>query len=191
MKVKKAKGTDEEIGELLSRVVSGKMKQADVAKKLGISQAAVSKRIKKMQRRTTYTAIATNKIDKIVDGNVNIIDQLKNINTHANNLLKDLIPTIDNIIDHKKTGEEYEDIDPDLIAKKKRGDAQLAVKLMAEIRSQLGLMMDIYEMLYSLEGAAQFQQTVLDALEKVDPEIRKEVIAELNKKHSLRAALRF
>ncbi|MCK5232101.1 MAG: hypothetical protein KAR13_17650 [Desulfobulbaceae bacterium] len=70
-------------------------------------------------------------------------------------------------------------------------DAHLFVKLMAEIRNQLRLMMDVYEMLYSLEGAAQFQQAVLETLEEVDPELRKTVIARLNEKSALRSALRF
>lgn len=70
-------------------------------------------------------------------------------------------------------------------------DAHLSVKLMAEIRNQLRLMMDVYEMLYSLEGAAQFQQTVLEVLEECDPGLRQQTIIKLNEKSSLRAALRF
>jgi len=70
-------------------------------------------------------------------------------------------------------------------------DAHLSVKLMAEIRNQLRLMMDGYVMLYSREGAAQFQQTILEVLEECSPELRKKAIAKLNEKSSLRAALRF
>ena len=91
-----------------------------------------------------------------------MVEQLKEINTKARELLDEAVD-----------------------------DAHLFVKLMAEIRNQLRLMMDVYEMLYSLEGAAQFQQAVLETLEEVDPELRKTVIARLNEKSALRSALRF
>ena len=91
-----------------------------------------------------------------------MVEQLKEINTKARELLDEAVD-----------------------------DAHLFVKLMAEIRNQLRLMMDVYEMLYSLEGAAQFQQAVLETLEEVNPELRKTVIARLNEKSALRSALRF
>jgi predicted transcriptional regulator len=135
--------------------------QSLAAKDMGVSRQAVSTRLKQLRGRTTY-AIAAANVQQAVDSKLDVVEQLKSINQTAQDLLA-----------------QTED------------DAHLSVKLMAEIRNQLRLMMDVYEMLYSLEGAAQFQQTVLEVLEDCDPELRKKVVAKLNEKSSLRAALRF
>ncbi len=135
--------------------------QSQAAKELGVSRQAVSVRLKQLRGRTTYAVAAAN-VQRAVDSKLDVVEQLKSINLTAQDLLA-----------------QSED------------DAHLSVKLMAEIRNQLRLMMDVYEMLYSLEGAAQFQQTVLEVLEECDPELRKKAVAKLNEKSSLRAALRF
>jgi len=135
--------------------------QAEAAKSLGVSRQAVNTRLKQLRGRTTYVVAAV-KAGQAVDSKLDVVEQLKDINRKAQDLLE-------------------------LSA----GDAQLSVKLMAEIRNQLRLMMDVYEMLYSLEGAAQFQQAILETLEEVDPDLRKRAIARLNEKSALRSALRF
>jgi|GEM_PF-5966884 predicted DNA-binding protein (UPF0251 family) len=147
--------------KLLRLIDKDGMTQAQAAKALGVSRQAVNTRLKQLRGRTTYAVVAS-KIERVVDSKLDVVEQLKTINERAQALLE----TVEN-------------------------DAQLSVKLMAEIRNQLRLMMDIYEMLYSLEGAAQFQQTVLEVLEECAPELRKKVISRLNEKSALRAALRF
>jgi len=147
--------------KLLRLIDKDGMTQAQAAKALGVSRQAVNTRLKQLRGRTTY-AVAASKIERIVDSKLDVVEQLKAINERAQALLE----TVEN-------------------------DAQLSVKLMAEIRNQLRLMMDIYEMLYTLEGAAQFQQTILEVLEECAPELRKKVISRLNDKSALRAALRF
>ena len=147
--------------KLLRLIDKEKKNQTEAAKELGVSRQAVNTRLKQLRGKSTY-AVAAAKTSQIIDSKLDVVDQLKDINTKARELL-------DQATD----------------------DAQLSVKLMAEIRNQLRLMMDIYEMLYSLEGAAQFQQAVLETLEEVDPALRKTVIARLNDKSSLRSALRF
>ena len=137
------------------------MTQVQAAKELGVSKQAVHTRLKQLRGRTSYAVAAAN-VQRAVDSKLDVVEQLKSINQNAQDLLADV-----------------------------EDDAHLSVKLMAEIRNQLRLMMDVYEMLYSLEGAAQFQQSVLEVLEACDPQLRKDVIAKLNEKSSLRAALRF
>ncbi len=135
--------------------------QTEIARKFDVTPAAICKRLKEIRGRTTYV-IAASKAEQAIDSKLDVVEQLKSINQTAQNLLS-----------------QTED------------DAHLSVKLMSEIRNQLRLMMDVYEMLYSLEGAAQFQQAVLETLEECDPNLRKQVVAKLNEKSSLRAALRF
>ena len=143
------------------RMIDGGSTQADVARCFGVTPGAVHSRLRTLRGRTTY-AVAATKVEKAIDSKLDVVEQLKTINQTAQDLLANV--------------EE---------------DAHLSVKLMAEIRNQLRLMMDVYEMLYSLEGAAQFQQSVLEVLEDCDPQLRKDVVAKLNEKSSLRAALRF
>ena len=147
--------------KLLRLVDKEKMSQAAAAKELGVSRQAVNTRLKQLRGKTTY-AVAAAKVEQAIDSKLDVVEQLKGINQVA----QDLLASVED-------------------------DAHLSVKLMAEIRNQLRLMMDVYEMLYSLEGAAQFQQTVLEVLEECDPGLRQEAIIKLNEKSSLRAALRF
>jgi len=137
------------------------MTQVEAANALGVTKQAVNLRLKQLRKRTTY-AVASSKIEQVVDSKLDVVAQLKDINQKARDLL-------DKVAD----------------------DASLSVKLMGEIRNQLRLMMDVYEMLYSLEGAAQFQQAVLETLEECDPDLRKKVITRLNEQSALRSALRF
>jgi predicted transcriptional regulator len=137
------------------------LSQAAAAKELGVSRQAVNTRLKQLRGKTTY-AVAAAKVEQAIDSKLDVVEQLKGINQVAQDLLASV-----------------------------GDDAHLSVKLMAEIRNQLRLMMDVYEMLYSLEGAAQFQQTVLEVLEECDPGLRQQAIIKLNEKSSLRAALRF
>jgi hypothetical protein len=121
----------------------------------------VNTRLRQLRGRTTYVVAAAH-AEKAIESKLDVVAQLRDINDKARELLE-----------------------------KSADDAQLSVKLMAEIRNQLRLMMEVYEMLYSLEGAAQFQQAVLETLEECDPDLRKTVIARLNEKSALRSALRF
>ena len=147
--------------KLLRLIDRENMTQVQAANELGVSKQAVHARLRQLRGQTTY-AVAAAKVGRVLDSKLDVVDQLKDINNKARKLL-----------------DEAAD------------DTQLSVKLMAEIRNQLRLMMDVYEMLYSLEGAAQFQQTVLEVLEECDPGLRQEAIVKLNEKSSLRAALRF
>ena len=135
--------------------------QADAAKVLGVSRQAVNTRLKQLRGRTTFVVAAT-RVEQAVESKLDIVGQLREINQQARDLLD-----------------------------QSSGDASLSVKLMGEIRNQLRLMMDVYEMLYSLEGAAQFQQIVLETLEECDPALRKRVVNRLNEQSALRSALRF
>jgi len=146
---------------LMLKMVNSGTPQADIARNFGVSPSAINKRLRQLRGRTTY-AVAAAKVEQLIDGKIDIVNQLNAINAKAHTLLG-----------------------------KVEDDPRLAVYLMAEIRNQLRLMMDVFETLYSLEGAAQFQQAVLETLEKCEPVLREEVIHRLNEQSSLRSALRF
>jgi hypothetical protein len=68
---------------------------------------------------------------------------------------------------------------------------QLALQAMAEIRNQLKLQLEIFQALFSLQAAEEFQNVVLETIAEVDPNVRGEIIRRINAKRSIRSAVRF
>lgn len=146
--------------KMLQLIDSG-CSQAETARKMGFTRAAISKRLQELRGKTTRVIVARN-TKEVVNNNLDAISQLEKINNRANQLL-----------------DEVED------------DPGMAVKIMAEIRGQLKLQLDIFEVLYSTQAAKEFQTEVLEAIGEADHETRKKIIDRLNKKRALRAAVQF
>jgi len=62
---------------------------------------------------------------------------------------------------------------------------------MAEIRGQLGLQLEIFQALFSLQAAEEFQSTVLEVIREVDPHVRDKIIRRLNERRTIRQAVHF
>ncbi len=146
---------------LLQLIDKEKMTQSDAAKELGVSRQAVSRRLQEMRGKTTRVVIAK-KVEHAIDNKLNAIEQLKKINTEANRLLDELAD-----------------------------DPGLKIKVMSEIRGQLKLQLEIFQALYSLQAAEEFQTAILETLNEVDTDVRTRVIQKLNQKRSIRSALTF
>jgi predicted transcriptional regulator len=145
----------------LIRLVDSGISQSKIAKEFGVSRQAVSKRLLELRGKTTK-AVVVKKIEAVVDGKLDAIEQLTKINIKANELLDEV-----------------------------EQDPQLTIKIMAEIRGQLKLQLEIFETLYSLQAVQEFQDTVLEAISEAAPEVRNEIISKLNGRRSLRQSLRF
>jgi predicted transcriptional regulator len=135
--------------------------QAESAVELGVSRQAVNNRLKQLRGRTTHAVIA-DRIDKVIDGKIDAFQQLEKINRRANELL-----------DQAET------------------DTQEKIKLMSEIRNQLKLQIELFQTLYSMQAAAEFQDVVLNVIGKIDPEIRSQIVTELNSRSAIRNAVTF
>ena len=68
---------------------------------------------------------------------------------------------------------------------------ELALRCMAEIREQLELQNKIFETIYSLRHAEEFQQEILAAFGEVAPDVRQRIIKRLNQRRALRTAIRW
>ena len=90
------------------------------------------------------------------------MDQLQKINIHANQLLDEI-----------------------------EQSPEIKIKLMSEIRGQLKLQLDIFQTLYDMKAVQEFQQEVLSAIGDASPEVRNEIIGQLNEKRAIRTAIRF
>ena len=143
------------------RMVNDGVAQADIARKFGVTPAAVSKRLRMLKGQTTHAMVA-GRIDKVIDNKIDTFKQLEKINKRANDLLDEA-----------------------------EIDTQDTIKIMAEIRGQLKLQLEIFQMLYDMNAVQEFQQEVLSAIGEASKEVRNEIISQLNKKRAIRTAIKF
>lgn len=143
------------------RLIDSGFSQAETARKMGFTRGAISKRLQELRGKTTRV-ICAKKTKEVVNNNLDAISQLKKINDRANQLLDDA-----------------------------EDDPVIAVKIMAEIRGQLKLQLEMFEVLYSVSAAREFQQEVLEAIGEADHETRKRIIDRLNQKRALHNAVQF
>jgi len=104
--------------------------------------------------------VALENAHRVVDKSLNAVDQLYKINKQANELLDEL------------------ETKPDL-----------KLRVMAEIRNQLRLQLEIFQTLYDMKAVAEFQQEVLTAIGEVSSDVRNKIINKLNEKRALRSSV--
>ena len=146
---------------ILSQMLRAGKTQRKVAQVFGVTEGAVSK-AKKELNLTVVRSVALENAHRVVDKTLNAIDQLYHINEMANQLL-------------------------DALEKK----PELKLKVMAEIRNQLKLQLDIFQSLYDMKAVQEFQREVLTAIGEVEPDVRKRIIQTLNEKKAIRSAIKF
>lgn len=182
---------------LLSLVDEGRS-LAEIARGHGITRQAVSKRVIELRGKTTRV-VAAKKVEQIVERKIDALEQLNKINTYANELLdllmrwnrgdEEALQILENQIKMVRVGQggdiewikEYKFKDP----------RELALRAMAEIRGQLALQLEIFQALFSLQAAEEFQTTVLEVIREIDPNVRNEIVRRLNQRRSIRQAVHF
>jgi predicted transcriptional regulator len=173
-----------------------KLSQADVAKHFGVTRQAVHQRIKQLRGETTKVVVAR-KIHTAVKSKLDAMDQLRKVNDYANELLDlcmrwqrgddEALQILEGQMKKVRIGktekfvEEFKFKDP----------RDVALKAMAEIRGQLKLQLDIFQALYDLQAAQEFQEEVLAAIEEVAPDVRAKIVRRINQKRAIRSAVRF
>ena len=145
----------------LIRLVDSGSSQAEIARQLEVSPAAINKRLKQLRGRSTHAMIA-GRIDTVIDQKIDTWKQLEKINRQANDLLD-----------------------------KAEGNVQESALMMKEIREQLKLQLELFKTMWDVKAAAEFQDTVLSVIGKIDPEVRKQILQELNAKSAIRNAVTF
>ncbi len=183
---------------LLRLIDKQKISQSEAAKELGVSRQAVSKRLQELRGKTTKVVVAK-KIEQLVDHKIDAMDQLIRINEYANEILDlvmrwgrgddEALQVLESQMKTKKIRVGKEEIDVQEF--KLKDPRELALKACAEIRNQLKLQLEIFQALFSLQAAEEFQQIVLETIGEVDPNVRKKIISKLNAKRTVRKAVRF
>ena len=189
-------------GKLLELIDVKKLSQAQAAREIGVTRQAVSRRLIEIRGKTTKVVTAK-KIERVVDQKLNAMDQLQNINNNANEILDlvmgwirgedDSIRVLESQVKKIVYREDESGRDKEIGIKevKFKDPRELALKAMAEIRGQLKLQLEIFQTLYSLQAAEEFQNIVLEVLGEVDSSVRIEIIRRLNTKRVTRSAIKF
>ena len=145
----------------LSQLLRSGKAQCEIAQVFGVTESAVSKAKKELNLNVVKNVVLEN-AHRVVDKNLNAIDQLYKINEAANKLLDEL------------------EVKPDL-----------KLRAMAEIRNQLRLQLDIFQSLYDMKAVQEFQDEVLTAIGDASPDVRDKIIRSLNEKRAIRSAVKF
>ena len=167
---------------------------SEAAGKLGVGLAAVSKRLKRLNVAISRN-VTLRVAHKIVDREINALDQLQKINRDANELLdllmrwnrgeEDALQVLESqarkikVRGQKEEISEYRFKDP----------RELALKAMGEIRGQLKLQLEIFQALFDMQAVRQFQSEVLEVIASVSTEARNEIIRRLTERNALRSTL--
>jgi uncharacterized protein YerC len=181
----------------LSQLLKQGKTQREVAQVFGVSEGAISK-AKKELNISVVKSVALESAHKVVDKNLDAIDQLQRVNQVANQLLDELTgedQVIDRMVKAVEVSLEYEG---DPISQKKyirqvilrvNQDKNTALKACAEIRGQLNLQLDIFKTLYDMQAVAEFQKEVLTAIGEEAPDVRNRIIQRLKESRSLRQSI--
>lgn len=178
----------------LSQMLRDGKSQKDVAKALHVSEAAISKAKKELNINVVKN-VALENAHRVVDKNLDAVQQLQKINQDANEILdllmrwnrgdKAALQVLESQVRKVRVGktekfvEEFKFKDP----------RELALRAMQEIRGQLSLQLDIFKTMYDMAAIAEFQTEVLTAIGDVAPDVRNKIIQSLKKNRSVRQSV--
>lgn len=180
----------------LNRLLRSGKTQRECAQVFGVTESAVSKAKKELSINVVKN-VALENAHRVVDKNLNTVEQLQKINDHANWLLDHVmawtrgdeaaIQVLEKNTRQVNVGTRD---DPEWATEYKFKDPhEIALKAMAEIRNQLKLQLEIFQCLYDMKAVQEFQQEVLSAIGEASPEVRNAIIGQLAKKRALRQSL--
>jgi len=144
----------------LNRLLRSGKSVKQCAEHFGVSPSAVSQS-KKNLNVSVVKNVALENAHRVVDKNLNAVDQLNKINQQANTLLDEL---------------EFK--------------PELKLKIMAEIRGQLKLQLEIFQSLYDMRMVQEFQAEVLSTIAEASTEVRDDIIRRLQEKRAFRSAVK-
>jgi hypothetical protein len=167
---------------------------SEIARKMGIHKGTVSKRLKALNIAINQN-VTIRAAHKIVDKEINSLEQLEKINRNANELLDLLMawnrgdPDALQILESQVRKVRVGDGEEEITEYKFKDPRELALKAMQEIRGQLKLQLEIFQALFDMQAVQQFQSEVLEIIGNVSPEARDEIIRRLTERNALRSAL--
>jgi hypothetical protein len=159
--------------------------QRQIAQIFGVSDAAVSMRIKNLNV-SVAKATQMEHAHAVVLDTLDCVGQLHKLNMDSNYLLDLLMAwvrgeerAVELLKSHQKLGAKFED------------PKALALKVMQQIQNQLKLQIDILNSVANFEAVADFQREIIEILAEMDLDLKKKFIARLREKKSIRAAVKY
>lgn len=148
----------------LNQMLSSGKSQKKAAQFFDVTEGAISKAKKELSIAVVKNVSLEN-AHRVVDKNLNAVDQLQKINDQANKIINDLSESSD------------------------RADRELILKACREVQNQLRLQLEIFQTLYDMKAVQSFQNEVLTAIGEVEPDVRNRIIQRLNEKHAIRRSI--
>ena len=145
----------------LERLITAGKTQAECAKHFGVTPSAICQARKSLNIGVVKSVCLEN-AHRMVSKNLDTVSQLQRINEVALKLLDE--------------AQENPDI---------------SIRVMGEIRAQLKLQLDMFQMLYDVKAVQEFQEEVLTAISEESPDARDRIVNRLAKKRAIRAAIKF
>jgi len=189
----------------IDRVELGKMldkgrSQREIAVYFGVNESSVSKAKYKLKKGIVKSTTRT-QLRRFIDKKMDALEQMQTINTAAHALLdlylgwingdKESLDKLKAQIEESKLNKREEAKKEAVLFLKIKDPHELAIKIMAEIRGQIALQLDITKTLYDMKAMQEFQEEVLGAIGEVAPDVRARIIERLNKRRALHGAVRF
>jgi len=185
--------------ELLKLVNEKGFSQKEAAEHFGVSRAAVCQKLKRLKYKTTKVIATTKRGKEVIESKINTMQQLSKINAHAVWMLehvmkwvkgdKTAIQVLESNVRLVNIGTRK---DPEYVEQFKFKDPhEIALSAMAEIRGQMKLQLEIYQALFDVQAAQEFQQAVLEVIGEVSEDARSAIIRKLNAKRAIRSAINF
>lgn len=167
-----------------------------IARKLGVTKGAVSKRLKALNVAINQRVVLHD-ASQIVEKKLDAIGQLQKINDYANELL-DLLMRWNRgdeealqILESQVKKVKVRGTEEEVTEYKFKDPRELALKVMGEIRGQLNLQLEIFKCLYDMAAVAEFQKEVLESIKEAAPDVRDKIIFNLEKRRAIRSTLEF
>ena len=142
--------------------------QRQVADYFGVSEAAVSKAVK---RPNLNRHVGMERAKEVADHGLNVVTELQGINRTIREELQWAMQ------EARREGGD------------RQGSQEVIAEWASEVRKQLGFQLEILRSLYDFEAAAEFQKEVLDAIGEVSPETQQTIIQRLIERRALRSTL--
>ncbi|MBP7765325.1 MAG: hypothetical protein KA113_09090 [Syntrophaceae bacterium] len=178
----------------LNQLLKDGKSQRAIAQAFGVTEGAIS-RARKRLNISVVKSVSLESAHRVVEQNLNTVSQLQKINRHANELLdllmrwnrgdKEALQILEGQVRKVRVRGSEEEI----TEYRFKDPRELAIRVMAEIRGQLSLQLEIFKCLYDVEAVADFQREVLDAISEVNKNVRDNIIRRLKEKRAIRSVI--
>jgi len=167
---------------------------AECAKHFGVTPGAISQAKKELDINITKN-VGLETAHEVVSEHLNTVQQLRMINSHANEILdllmrwgrgdKEALQILESQVKKVRVRGTEEDITEYRV----KDPRELALKAMAEIRGQLALQLEVFKTMYDISSIADFQRSVLEIIGEVAPDVRERIIRRLKESRALRQSV--